>query len=157
MSFEGDPDPDVQFMSFVAAAEKNTAEADARDADVRAKARADAEHFSKTNKKEIEKYKSNAEKRPNYQEIRREYFYEKQSPQIQLVIDRFIDTQKSFPPFQGDFVKAEQAAKKWQQMLKTGGYKSKLKSKKYRYSKKSKTNKRRRSRSRRYHSGGGKK
>jgi hypothetical protein len=147
MSFEGDPDPDVQFMSFVAAAEKNTAEADARDAAVRAKARDDAEDFSKTNKKEIERYKSNAEKRPNCEEIRRAYFYEKQSPQIQLVIDRFIDTQKSVPPFQGDFVKAEQAAKKWQQMLKTGGYKSKLKSKKYRYNKKSKTNKRRRSRS----------
>jgi hypothetical protein len=157
MSFEGDPDPDVQFMSFVAAAEKNTAEADARDAAVRAKAQTDAEVFSKTNKKEIERYKSNAEKRPNCEEIRRAYFYEKQSPQIQLVIDRFIDTQKSVPPFQGDFVKAEQAAKKWQQMLKTGGYKSKLKSKKYRYNKKSKTNKRRRSRSRRYHSGGGKK
>jgi len=157
MSFEGDTDPDVQFLRFVAAAEKNTAEADARDATVRAKARDDAEVFSKTNKEDIERYKSNAEKRPNYQETRTAYFYEKQSPQIQLVIDRFIVTQKSFPPFQGDFKKAEEAAKKWQQMLKTGGYKSKLKSKKYRYNKKSKTNKRRRSRSRRYHSGGGKK
>jgi hypothetical protein len=93
-------------------------------------------------------FKLNAERVPNCEDIRKMYFYESQSPEIQLIINKFIHKPTPFSvPFGGDYERAAKAAADWQRG-KRGGYKSKLKSKKSRYNKKSKTNKRRRYRSR---------
>ena len=91
---------------------------------------------------------------PNFQDIRNFYSYDSQSPENQLIINRFIakPSMYLYPPFGGDSGKAAAEAAAWQQRQsgRRGGYKSKSKkskSKKYRYNKKSKTNKRRRTRS----------
>jgi hypothetical protein len=159
-SFEDD-DPDVRFNKFVNAANASSAAADVRDAAARdqaaqVKAAQDqaaqvkaARDQAARDKAARDKAARNAELVPNCEEIRKTYFYESQSPEIQLIINNFIHKPMPFSvPFGGDYERAAKAAADWQRS-KRGGYKSKLKSKKSRYNKKSKTNKRRRSRSRR--------
>jgi hypothetical protein len=100
---------------------------------------------------EFQRFKLEADRVPNREEIRNVYSYYSQSPEIQLIINKFIANPSQFPPFGGDYQKAAEAAARWQQTQsgRRGGYKSKSKSKskKYRYNKKSKTNKRHRTRS----------
>ena len=100
---------------------------------------------------EFQRFKLEADRVPNREEIRNVYSYHSQSPEIQLIINKFIANPSHFPPFGGDYQKAAEAAGRWQQTQsgRKGGYKSKSKSKskKYRYNKKSKTNKRHRTRS----------
>ena len=100
---------------------------------------------------EFQRFKLEADRVPNREEIRNVYSYYSQSPEIQLIINKFIANPSQFPPFGGDYQKAAEAAGRWQQTQsgRRGGYKSKSKSKskKYRYNKKSKTNKRHRTRS----------
>ncbi len=75
-----------------------------------------------------QRYKLQADSVPNCEEIRNAYFYYEQSPGVQDVINRFIDRPGTHPPFEGNFKKAEKAAKAWQQQLgRRGGYKSKSK------------------------------
>ena len=165
MSFE-DEDPDDRFIKFVNAANASSAAADVRDAAARdqaaqVKAAQDQAAQVKAARDQAARDKAardqaardqaarNAELVPNCEEIRKTYFYESQSPEIQLIINKFIHKPTPFSvPFGGDYERAAKAAADWQRS-KRGGYKSKLKSKKSRYNKKSKTNKRRRSRSRR--------
>ena len=174
-SFEDD-DPDVQFNKFMGSAAHSDAAADVRDAAARdqaaqvkaaqdqaaqVKAAQDQAAQVKAARDQAARDKAardqaardqaarNAELVPNCEEIRKTYFYESQSPEIQLIINKFIHKPTPFSvPFGGDYERAAKAAADWQRS-KRGGYKSKLKSKKSRYNKKSKTNKRRRSRSRR--------
>ena len=97
---------------------------------------------------EFQQFKLEADRVPNCENTRNYYSYYNQSPENQLIINRFIANglPYSVPPFGGSDVRAAEAAARWQGSRR-GGYKSK----KYRYnnkSKKSKTNKRRRYRSR---------
>jgi hypothetical protein len=80
-----------------------------------------------------QRYKLKADLVPNCEEIRNAYFYYEQSPVVQDVINRFIDSPGTHPPFGGNFEKAAEAAAAWQKQLgRRGGYKSKSKSMKCR-------------------------
>ena len=159
-----DPD-ELTLSTFVASAQRNDKNADQRarrkykkfhapqvqadaaqaqaDAAIQAQARADAQAQAgaaldaQMKQKLFDKYKLEADRVPNCEEIRNYYAYYRQPPNLQDVINKFIANPAPFPPFGGlqqeeNYSPVQRAAAEAAAAAaaaRRGGYKSKSKSK----------------------------